>query len=73
VVREPYQTGQDCYQLITGLLEPGEDLRIWSKIADGRIYVDGPHQVHPVPFGAELRMTESQQPLILLGLDRHER
>ncbi len=73
VVREPYVTEKRRYELTQGLVEPGEDLRLWSKIADGCIYIDGPHRVHRVPFGAELRMTKSDQPLTLLGLERHAR
>lgn len=69
VVRELYRAdAQTPCELVKGLVERGEDLRIWSKISDGRIYVDGPHRVHRVPFGAELRMSLSDQPLTLLGL-----
>lgn len=70
VVREPYTHGREHYVLDKGLVEPDEDLRLWCKIPEGRIYVDGPHRVLRVPFGCELRMCRSDQPLTLLGMRR---
>lgn len=73
VVREPYTPDPKGFELDRGLVEPGEELRIRSKIDAGRIYIDGPHRVHRVPFGTELCMTRSDQPLALLGLKRRRR
>lgn len=73
VVREPYTPDPEGYELPKGLVEPGEELRVRSKIDAGRIYIDGPHRVHRVPFGTELCMTRSDQPLMLLGLKRRKR
>jgi len=73
VVREPYTPDPKGYELPKGLVEPGEELRVRSKIDAGRIYIDGPHRVHRVPFGTELCMTRSDQPLMLLGLKRGRR
>jgi len=73
VVREPYQVGDQRFQLAKGLVEPGEELWIRSKMLDGRVYIDGPHRDHRVPFGAQLRMWRSDQPLVLLGLRRRRR
>ena len=70
VVREPYYHNRERYRLDKGLIEPDEELRLWCKIADGRIYIDGPHRVLKVPFGCEMRMYRSDQPLTLLGLER---
>jgi len=70
VVREPYLAPGRSYALGRGLVEPGEDLRIASKMREGTIYVDGHHRTHRVDIGVELRVQRSSESLLLLGLKR---
>ena len=70
VVREPYRGVDHRYELIKGLVPPGEDLKITSRMTKGRIFLDGTQKVHAVGIGDRIRMTLSDEPLTLLGLKR---
>jgi NAD+ kinase len=70
VVREPYRGVDNKYRLIKGMLPPGEDLRITSRMTKGRIFLDGTQKVYSIGIGDRIRMTLSDEPLTLLGLDR---
>jgi len=69
VVREPYRGVNNRYRLIKGMVSPGEDLVITSRMTMGRIFLDGTQKVYPVGIGDRVRMTLSDEPLTLLGLD----
>lgn len=73
VVREPYQAPGVHYSLARGLVDPGEELVLRSKMREGIIYVDGAHRTHPVDIGAELRLKRSPEVLQLLGLRSRQR
>lgn len=70
VVREPYRGVANKYRLVKGLVGPGDDLRITSRMTKGRIFLDGTQKVHAVAIGQRIRLTLSEEPLTLLGLKR---
>ena len=70
VVREPYRGVDNKYRLVKGMVPPGEDLRITSRMTKGRIFLDGTQKVYSIGIGDRIRMTLSDEPLTLLGLDR---
>ncbi len=67
VVREPCTVDGSEVRLTRGFVEPGEELRIQSKIRLGSLYLDGPHLATDVPIGSQLTMRISDEPLTLLG------
>ena len=71
VVREPYRGVDHKYELTKGMVAPGEDLQITSRMTKGRLFLDGTQKVHAVGIGDRVRMTLSDEPLTLLGLKRH--
>lgn len=73
VVREPYVPPEGSYSMTRGLVEPGEQLVVTSKIREGRLFMDGPHRVRDVRMGARVVMRRSDEPLSLLGFPRAER
>ena len=70
VVREPYRGVDNRYELIKGMVPPGESLEITSRMTKGRLFLDGTQKVHAVGIGDRIRMTLSDEPLTLLGLKR---
>lgn len=70
VVREPYTPAGQVLRLPRGLVARGESLSIRVKMSDGRVFVDGPHEVHTVTIGDHLRFSASDEPLRLLGVSR---
>lgn len=70
VVREPYTPAGQVLRLPRGLVAPGESLTVRAKMSDGRVFVDGPHEVHSVTIGDLLRFSASDEPLNLLGVLR---
>jgi NAD+ kinase len=67
VVREPYHPPEGSYRLRRGLLVNGEDLRIYSQVREGRMYIDGPRILHDIGMGTEVRFSRSDEPLTLLA------
>lgn len=70
VVREPYTPAGGTLQMPRGLVGRGEALSIRCKMSDGRVFVDGPHEVHTVTIGDHLRFSASDEPLHLIGVTR---
>lgn len=70
VIREPYRGVDNKYRLVKGMVSPGEDLKITSRMTMGRIFLDGTQKVYSIGIGDRIRMTLSDEPLTLLGLDR---
>ncbi|MFZ1863089.1 MAG: NAD(+)/NADH kinase [Polyangiales bacterium] len=71
VIREPYQGVEQKCRLTKGMIAPDEDLTITSRMTKGCIFLDGTQKVHEVGIGDRVRLTLSDEPLTLLGLDRH--
>ena len=70
VVREPYRGVDNKYDLIKGLVSPGDSLAITSRMTKGRIFLDGTQKVHAVRIGDRIELMLSGEPLVLLGLKR---
>ena len=70
VIREPYRGVDNKYRLVKGMVPPGEHLRITSRMTKGRIFLDGTQKVYSIGIGDRIRMTLSDEPLTILGLDR---
>lgn len=70
VVREPYRGVDNKYRVVKGLVGPGADLKITSRMTRGRIFLDGTQKEHAVAIGEQIRMSLSDEPLTLLGLKR---
>ena len=70
VIREPYRGVDNKYRLVKGMVPPGEELKITSRMTKGRIFLDGTQKVYSIGIGDRIRMTLSDEPLTLLGLDR---
>ena len=70
VVREPYRGVDNKYDLIKGLVSPGDSLAITSRMTKGRIFLDGTQKVHAVRSGDRIELMLSGEPLVLLGLKR---
>ncbi len=68
VVREPYTPAGESLKRERGLIAPGDALSIRVKMGDGRIFVDGPHEIHPATTGDLLRFSASDEPLNLVGV-----
>jgi NAD+ kinase len=70
VVREPYRGVDNKYRLVKGMVRRGESLEITSRMTKGRIFLDGTQKVYAIGIGDRIRMTLSDEPLTLLGLQR---
>jgi NAD+ kinase len=70
VVREPYIRRNKKPLLVHGYVASGSELILQSKMRPGRLYLDGSRLQRVVEFGAVLRMTQSDEPLYLLGYQR---
>ena len=70
VIREPYRGVDNKYHLVKGLVSPGDDVQITSRMTKGRIFLDGTQKVTAVGIGDRILMTLSGEPLTILGLSR---
>jgi NAD+ kinase len=68
VVREPYFPSGKRYRRVVVLVNPGENLRVESKMDDACVFLDGPYRQTPVRLGDVLTFRASDEPLLLLGL-----
>jgi NAD+ kinase len=67
VVREPYEPNGTKYRLRKGLVKPSASLVLQSSMRAGRLYLDGPHDVHSVEMASKLEFRRSPESLTLLG------
>jgi NAD+ kinase len=73
VVREPYTPEGEELRLTRVLVEDGEELFVRSKIREGRVFVDGPHEFFEVDMGNRLVFRRSHESLNVLGLGPRRR
>ena len=73
IVREPYVPPDGHYRFCRGTIKNGDALRVYSKVREGRIFIDGPHVVHEVTIGRELVFRRSPESLTLLAFPRAQR
>lgn len=71
VVREPYEADGSEYKLKQGLVKKGQSLKLQSHIRAGRLFLDGPHNAHPVNMAARIEFQKSPDSLLLLGFSRN--
>ncbi|GAC1539836.1 MAG: hypothetical protein NVS3B10_04550 [Polyangiales bacterium] len=67
VVREPYMPAEKRLRMTRGLVDPGDELVLRAKMGEGRVFVDGPHEVYSITIGDVLRFSRSEEPLHLIG------
>ena len=60
VCREPYFAQLPVPALLTGFLQKGQVIKLTSSMADGRIFIDGPHLQEPFNQGQVLILSVSQ-------------
>jgi NAD+ kinase len=57
--REPYFAKHPIPTLLTGFLQKGHVIKLTSSMAEGRIFIDGPHLQEPFNQGQELVLSAS--------------
>jgi len=67
-VRELYFGSGAHSCLNAGYISPDDKIRISSLMQDGVVFVDGSHDRIPLPFGTEVVVSTSAQPLRVVGL-----
>jgi NAD+ kinase len=68
VVREPYCPHGESLEMTGGLVEPGQVLVLRSKMRRACLFLDGDHIAHDVTIGDLVAMSQSDEPLVVLGL-----
>lgn len=68
-VREPYIADGEIPELLSFYLGQHGEVAITSRMREGVLYLDGPHQRLPFPIGAELRIHPRGVPLLLYVTD----
>lgn len=68
-VREPFVADGPPYALAHVVLAKKAQVRITSKMREGRVYVDGPHETRDLPMGACLTLSGDAPPLLLFATD----
>lgn len=68
VVREPYTAPGGEFRLSKGIVEARRRLVVKNKMADARLFFDGPHSKVAVRLGAEIVFESPGEPLIVLGI-----
>lgn len=59
VCREPYFAQLPVPGLLTGFLQKGQAIKLTSSMADGRLFIDGPHLQEPFNQGQQLILSAS--------------
>jgi NAD+ kinase len=73
VVREPYTPEGEKLRLTRALIPERGELRVRSKIREGRLFIDGPHEFVDVEMGDRLVFRRSPESLTVLGLSATRR
>lgn len=73
LVREPYPMPARSYHFLKGIRPLGERFEVISKMADGRIFVDGPHISYSFSIGDVVDIDADAPPLSIYGLDERRR
>jgi len=71
VVREPYRPHGESLRMTRGLVSEHEMLVIRSKMRRASIFLDGDHIAHEVTLGDVISLAKSNEPLLVLGLERN--
>ncbi len=73
VIREPYVPDGRRYDLLRFSVAEGESVTLRSKMHDARMFLDGPYRQIAVGLGDTVKLSASDQPLVLLGLAGRQR
>jgi NAD+ kinase len=73
VVREPYTPEGEHLDLTRVLVPEDKELHVRSKIREGRLFMDGPHEFVDVEMGDRLVCRRSPESLVVLGLSATRR
>lgn len=73
LVREPYPMAGRSYHFLKGIRPLGERFEVISKMAEGRIFIDGPHITHSFSIGDVVDIDAGAPPLLLYGLNERRR
>ena len=73
VVREPYTPEGEKLRLTRALLQDGKELHVRSKIREGRLFIDGPHEFVDIEIGDRLVFRRSPESLTVLGISATRR
>jgi NAD+ kinase len=68
VVREPYTPAGGRFRFAKGVVEPGHELVIRSKMREAKIFLDGHRIVHSITIGDVLTLRRSADSLTVLGI-----
>jgi NAD+ kinase len=68
VVREPYTPAGGHFRFAKGLVEPGDQLVLRSKMREAKVFLDGHRIVHAITIGDVLTMRRSADSLTVLGI-----
>jgi NAD+ kinase len=68
VVREPYTPKGKRYKISKALLGEAERARVYSKMDDASLFLDGPYRQIGVRLGDAVEFAVSDEPLTVLGL-----
>jgi NAD+ kinase len=68
VVREPYTPAGERLILTRVLVPDRKELRVQSKMRDGRLFIDGPHDAVAIHMGDRLVFRRSAESLTVLGI-----
>jgi NAD+ kinase len=68
VVREAYTPEGEKLKLTRVLVPDGKELSVRSKIREGRLFIDGPHEFADIEMGDHLVFKRSPESLTVLGL-----
>ncbi len=68
VVREPYQREGQRLRLRRFSVKPGSRVVVRNKMQDAFLFLDGPHERHPVRLGDVVTFSGAREPLEVLGL-----
>ncbi len=69
LVREPCPPTVGVYRHLKGIRDPNDPLTIVSRMPEGRIYLDGPHEGYDFSVGDVLTLDPDVEPLRIYGLD----
>jgi NAD+ kinase len=70
VVREPYRPRGGSLKMTLGLVESEQALAVKSKMRQARLFIDGEHIAYDVTIGDVVMFQRSNEPLIVLGLEK---
>ena len=73
VVREPYTPEGEKLKLVRELVSKKGEVFVRSKTREGRLFIDGPHEVVEIEMGDRLVFRQSSESLTVLGLSARRR